>query len=126
MAVFNPSRHVFLAKKSETAQYKKKKKKHDMVLSLHTTLNLSTVFSARRPRSLGAPWASPAPDRVAPGTQHRRPAERQGTKSSCPATWRGGQGAAGLQAGLWERTWTRLGHTLDIAKETQEILDTLV
>ena len=70
---------------------------------------------------MGAPWASPAPDRVAPGTQHRRPAERQGTKSSCPATWRGGQGAAGLQAGLWERTWTRLGHTLDIAKETQEI-----
>ena len=80
------------------------------------------------PRLTGAPWASPAPDRVAPGTRHRRPAERQGAKSSCPETWRGGQGAAGLQAGLWERMWTRLGvrHTLDIAKETQEILETLI
>lgn len=47
------------------------------------------------PRLTGAPWAGPAPDRVAPGTQHRRPAEHQGAKSSCPATRREGPGDRG-------------------------------
>ena len=50
MAVFNPSRHIFLPKKSETAQYKKKKQTTAW-FCLHPALSLSTVFSARRPHS---------------------------------------------------------------------------
>ena len=68
------------------------------------------------PRLTGAPWASPAPDRVAPGTRHCRPAERQGAKSSCPETWRGGRGrgAPGWPLGenvdkAWSRT--HAGHS---------------